>query len=253
VQYATVEEAKRAGGLRLVLTRGVPGPWGEAAKAVFRLRDVPFLPVAQSGGGENAALVEWTRHRNAPIAIYNDEAPRVRWLELVELAERLGAGPSLLPDDVHERVTAVGLTNEICGEGGLAWQGRLLMLKAGHDAQGDQVLRTPMYRDYGYTPERAATAIGRVRQVLDLLSARVAAQEQRGSDYLVGDRLSLADVYWGYFSQLIEPLPPEHNPMPEGLRKAWGVVAAALGGYDRALIRQRDRMFQRHLGLPLEF
>ena len=35
MEYLSVEEAKNRSGLRLVLTRGVPGPWGEAAKAIF--------------------------------------------------------------------------------------------------------------------------------------------------------------------------------------------------------------------------
>ena len=112
MEYQSVEAGQAASGLRLVLSAGVPGPWGEAAKAVFKLRDVPFTPVAQVGGGENPELVEWTRHRNAPIAMYNDEAPRVRWLEIVELAERLGSGASLLPEDIEDRMRMVGIVNE---------------------------------------------------------------------------------------------------------------------------------------------
>jgi len=127
MDYQDIATAQAGSGLRLVLTAGVPGPWSEAAKACFKLRDVDFMPVAQVGGGENPELVEWTRHRNAPIALYNDEAPRVRWLEIVELAERLGSGDSLLPEDINERMQVVGLVNEIAGEAGLAWFGRHLM------------------------------------------------------------------------------------------------------------------------------
>ena len=100
MEYLNVEEARNRDGLRLVLTAGVPGPFGEAAKALFRHHNVEFLPVRQVGGRDNPELVEWTRHRNAPIALYNDEAPRVRWLELIELAERLGSGPEGLYNSV---------------------------------------------------------------------------------------------------------------------------------------------------------
>ena len=172
MDYISVDEARNQTGLRLVLTQRVPGPWGEAAKALFRLRGVAYTPVAQDGGQENDALVAWTRHRNAPIALYNDEPPRVRWLEMVELAERLGRGPSLLPEDIAERVLAVGLTNEIAGESGFAWHGRLLMLRPGHQAKGDAILKTPMYRDY-YSPQQADQAVARVQTVLGLLSERL--------------------------------------------------------------------------------
>ena len=112
MKYLTVAEAQPLTGLRLALTQGVPGPWSEAAKAVFKLRNVPFTAVAQEGGGENPELVAWTKHRNAPVAMYNDESPRVRWLELVELAQRLGSGPDLLPQDINLRMQVVGLVNE---------------------------------------------------------------------------------------------------------------------------------------------
>lgn len=72
MEYLSVEEAKDKDGLRLVLTAGVPGPFGEAAKALFRHHNVEFLPVRQVGGRDNPELLEWTRHRNAPIALYND-------------------------------------------------------------------------------------------------------------------------------------------------------------------------------------
>ena len=58
MEYISVEEARTRPGLRLVLTRGVPGPWSEAAKAVFRLRDVDYVPVEQIAGGPNTELVE---------------------------------------------------------------------------------------------------------------------------------------------------------------------------------------------------
>ena len=253
MEYQSIEAGQAASGLRLVLTAGVPGPWSEAAKAIFKLRGVPFTPIAQIGGGENPALVEWTRHRNAPIALYNDESPRVRWLEIVELAERLGSGTSLLPDDIEDRMRMVGIVNEIGGESGFAWFGRHLMLAGGHKAKGDKILASPMYRDYGYGDDTIDYSLQRVQIVLDMLSHQIASQKAAGSSYLVGDSLSAADVYWAFFSQLLQSLPPEDNPMPDGLRGAWAQVARALEGYDSSLIEQRDFIFANHLTLPLEF
>jgi hypothetical protein len=53
----------------------------------------------------------------------------VRWLELLDLAERLGSGASLYPDDRDDRITMVGLINEIAGENGFAWDARLIMFE----------------------------------------------------------------------------------------------------------------------------
>lgn len=252
MEYTTVADAKHLSGLRLVLTQGVPGPWSEAAKAVMRQRGVPYTPVAQVGGQENEELVAWTGHRNAPIALYNDEAPRVRWLELVELAERIGRGPSLLPADISERMLAVGITNEIAGESGFAWFGRQLMLKPGYDAKGEAILKMPMYRDY-YSADDAEQAVTRVEAILDMLSGQIKQQQASGSQYLVGDALSCADIYWAYFSQLLDTYPPEKNPVPDFLRSSWAKVGEAIGSFDPVLIEQRDQTFDRHLELPLTF
>ncbi|MFK7912674.1 MAG: glutathione S-transferase C-terminal domain-containing protein [Pseudomonadales bacterium] len=252
MDYTTVADARAQDGLRLVLTAGVPGPWSESAKAVMRQRGVQYTPVVQTGGQENEELVAWTGHRNAPIALYNNEPPRVRWNEIVELAERLGRGPSLLPLDIHERMLAVGLTNEIAGESGFAWFGRQLMLKPGHDAKGDAILATPMYRDY-YSVADADQAITRIRSILDMLAEQIKAQRQRGSQYLVGDSLSIADIYWAYFSQLLDTYPPEQNPVPDFLRKSWSMVGQAIGAFDPVLTEQRDQTFERHLQLPFTF
>ena len=78
-EYLEVERAKTAGGLRLVLTVGVPGPWGEAAKSLFYVKKIPYVAIAQEGGATNQALREWTGFDNAPQAIYEDERPRISW------------------------------------------------------------------------------------------------------------------------------------------------------------------------------
>ncbi|MEO2172477.1 MAG: glutathione S-transferase family protein [bacterium] len=254
MKYLSVEEARNRSGLRLVLTRGVPGPWSEAAKAIFQLRNVDYVAVEQKGGGRNPELIEWTRHRNAPIALYENEAPRVRWLELLDLAERLGSGPSLVPGARSDRMFMVGLINEICGDTGLAWNARLLMLNAGYMAIGPEAaVKNPMYAEYQFEADAAESIKDKIESFLAYLADHIKAQKDKGSDHLVGNQLTAADVYWAYFSNMLEALPPEQNPMPEGLRKSWGVLAASISGYDPILIQQRDRTFANYLSLPLEF
>src|ERR1700676_1502886 len=75
-QYVEVEEAIGMSGLRVVLTPSVPGPWTEAAKAILRVKNLPYVKVRQELMGENLPLLKWTKQATAPVFIYNDERPR---------------------------------------------------------------------------------------------------------------------------------------------------------------------------------
>ena len=254
MEYLSVEQAKNHPGLRLVLTRGVPGPWSEAAKAVFGLRKVDYAAVTQVGGRDNAELIDWTGHRNAPIAILENEPPRVRWLEILDLAERLGSGPSLYPGDRSDRIQMVGLINEIAGERGFAWNARLLMLHAGAMAGGPNVVqKNPMYAEYQYDASQIEDTKVLIESFLEDFAALIKTQYDNGSRYLVGSNLTAADVYWAYFSNMLQSLPPEQNPMPDGLRQSWAVLGKSVQGWDPVLIEHRDRIFDEHLILPLSF
>ena len=258
VEYLTVSQARGLPGLRLVLSAHVPGPWGEAAKAVFAARGVAYAPVAQEVFGANEDLYAWTGHRNAPVAMLDDEPPVTGWLDLLMLAERLGQGPSLLPQRSDDRVVAVGLSAEICAPHGFGWERRLLMLGARFDAE-EPPAETPASvvaacRRYGYAAATLTAAATRMADIMTTLAAQLARQRAAGSPYLVGDRLSAADLYWACFSNMVAPLPPEDAPMPAAIRDGYGtldpVVAAAL---DPALLRHRDFVYARHIGLPLVF
>ena len=253
MEYLTVEQARDLPGLRLVLTRDVPGPWGEAAKALFRHHGVEYVPVAQVAGADNPDLVEWTRHRNAPVAVYENEAPRVRWLEILDLAERLGAGPPLVPEDRADRMLMIGLINEIAGEGGMAWNARVLMLHGAATSQGAGVRDNPMFAEYRYDPNAVEVCTAAIESFLGFLADHVKAQQGRDSHYLVGSELTAADLYWACFSNMLQPLPPEQCPMPDYLRGVWGVVAETIAGYDPVLIEQRDRILGEHVELPMRF
>ncbi|MEM6710125.1 MAG: hypothetical protein AAF648_15200, partial [Pseudomonadota bacterium] len=180
MEYLTVAEARSRDGIKLVLTRDVPGPWGEAAKAILRHHGLEFLPVAQHGGGANDELVAWTGHRNAPLLLIPGEPVRSHWLEILNAAERLGSGSSLLPKEPRERAVAVGLAHEICGEQALAWQVRLLMLDFINSNTPDSGSANPMLDAYGYPTGFAAerrAVFDRVAASLALLDERLAAQQ----------------------------------------------------------------------------
>jgi len=195
VDFVGVEEARQAGGLRVIMVGFVPSPWGEAAKGILHVERVPYI--AARMGAEMKAVVEWTGENSAPIAVYDDEAPRTGWAEILLLAERLAARPSLLPADAAQRALVIGLSHEICGEDGLGWARRLVGIDAGLRGEGGFPKQTAEYlaAKYGYRKNIGAEARHRVVDLLGMFSQRLADQKGNGSKYLVGERLSAADIY----------------------------------------------------------
>ena len=75
MDYVKPAAAQEMDGLRLALTAHAPAPYSLSARAILDHHGVAYVPVLQVGGGGNEELVAWTGHRNAPVAVYNDEAP----------------------------------------------------------------------------------------------------------------------------------------------------------------------------------
>lgn len=251
MDYQTIDAARSAEGLRLVLNSGVPGPWSEAAKALFNHHSVVFIPVAQVAGGANDDLVDWTGHRNAPVAVFDSEPPRTRWIEMLDLAERLGTGPSLLPTDRAERIEAIGWVNEMAGEGGFGWSCRHLIFDVwAEQAVGDARGSNPMFEAYRFDPALQARMLDNAKSFLEDLSLALRAGS---GEYLVGDAFTVADLYWAYFSNLLAPLPDELNPMAASSRSSYEIPGRLLAGFDTRVLDHRDCMFQHHLLTPLRF
>ena len=253
MDYVEPAAARQMDGLRLALTAHAPAPYSLSARAILDHHGVAYVPVLQVGAGGNEELVAWTGHRNAPVAVYNDEAPRVGWLEILHLAERLGDGPSLIPSDLDDRMLMVGLANELIGENGFIWNMRLVMLGlGGPERAAKERVRNPMYDQYGYSEEAAAAAADRAKAVIERLTAQLIAQRNAGSRYIVGDMLSAVDIYWVYFSQAVGTFPEARCPMPTGMRKAYEIAGSQLGELDPILVEQRDWVLAEHR-LPLDF
>jgi glutathione S-transferase len=260
MDYIGIEEAKQREGLRLVLTAGVPGPWGEAAKGIFHVKKIPYTAVAQLGGQANEALREWTGHDNAPQALYQAERPRIGISEILFLAERLEPNPALLPSEPGERARTFGLLHEIGGEMGFAWCRRLQLfhplLSLPEGAAPAPLIESVsrMAAKYGYAPEQTELADRRVVEILGLLSETLRQQRACGSDFLVGERLSAVDIYWATFAAMLEPLPPEQCAMDEMLRASYSLTEEqALAAVDPLLLQHRDRIYRDYLQLPLDF
>lgn len=253
MEYSSPSEIISAQGLRLVLVHHMPSPWGQATKAMLEYKGLAFAAAPWEGGGDNPELIAWAGNHGAPIVAWNDEAPIHRWDDILFLLERLAPQASLLPEDRAERALVLGLSHEICGQLGLAWNRRLSMfapMVASGQAPEGFVL---MAKKYGSTEEDVANADARQIDTLNALAARLKAQQAAGSEFFVGNSISAVDFYWAAFSNLFDLLPPEKCPMPEQARPMFsGMAENVRSAVDPVLIAHRDRIMASHFTLPME-
>jgi glutathione S-transferase len=245
--YISVEEAVPLSGLRVAFTEGVPGPWGVGARAILEYKNIPFAAVTQVAGEPNDALQRWTGQNSAPVAVYNEERPRASWAEIIVLAERLAPQPALIPENEDERALMFGLGHEICGEDGLGWNIRVMMMEArGRDPN------SLLIKKYD-TGEGIEHARARANAILAMLARRLEAQAARGSRTLVGNALSAVDFYWTAFSHLLRGFPETACDMPDWYRNLGALVLARLDPIPESLFEHRDRVLRDHMRCPFKF
>lgn len=252
--WVGIREARDLPGLRLVLLRGFPSPWSQAARGIIELKQVAFAKVCRADDDPPGALFEWTHQGSYPVAMYEDERPRSGWAEILLLAERLGPVPALVPADATDRALMFGLAHEILGEMGLAWCRRLIGL-APHQASRPSDPEVAAY-GYKYTsgPPDVGAAVRRVIEVLELLSRQIRRQKESGRDFLVGHDLSAVDIYWAVTANLLSPLPEDLLPLPDAVRE--GVLREAeplQDALDPILLQHQHAIHRRFLRLPVEF
>jgi glutathione S-transferase len=252
VEYVEFEAARDARGLRMVVVSGVPSPWGEAAKGILQVKQIPWTAVRLDPRSD--AMASWTGERSGPVVVYDDEAPRSGWAEILLLAEHLAPEPALLPLDPEDRALAFGLSHEICGEMGLGWARRLAAVHTGLKNEGGFPAGVAGYLGdkYGYRKEEGDYYGARVVSLLEMLSRRLHAQREVGRPYYLGTELTALDIYSATFMALFAPLSDEQCPMPAAIRGAFesidDVTAKAV---DPILLEHRDLVYAKHLELPL--
>jgi glutathione S-transferase len=249
----SIETARTLPGLRLVVLQGLPSPWSQAAKAILRVKGIAYTLVHRAADDPSGALEEWTGQASFPAAMYESERPRSGWAEILLLAERLAAEPALLPADPERRAFCFGVCHEICGEMGLGWARRLELVDAGLARTPPDPIAVWLGGKYGYSPETAAQAPRRVRELLGLLAELLGSARARGERYLLGPQLGALDLYWATFANLLSPLPPELMPMPEAMRPMFTSPDAEIHELlaKSGLLAHRDRIYREHLELPV--
>jgi len=252
-EYVSVEEAIGREGLRMVVVGGVPSPWGEAAKGLFHVKGLDWAGVRLVHDSD--ALLQWAGERTGPIAVYGSERPRPGWREILELAERLAPEPRLVPEAAGARDEVLAVAASICDRGGLNWTRRLQLVHAGLNGEPGFNPRASAYlaKKYVHDAESGAAAGARVAELLDALAAGLKARHAAGSDYVVGDALTAADVYLAAAMALFKPLRQDVCEMSPATRAAFEALdAPTAAALDPVLLAHRDMMYVRHLALPLK-
>lgn len=246
--FVEPEEAIAAKGLRIAVAGGIPSPWSEAAKGIFRIKEVPHVLVRLMPGDKK--VKQWTRSRNVPAAMYDDEPARTGWADILELGERLAPDRSLVPSAPSDRVRMFGLCHEVLGEGGLAWCGRLCTIAAGLESEGARgfpsFVAQYLAPRYGFVADRIPQARARIREALGLMDEALGSKE-----YFFG-QLSALDIYSAAVFNTFDPLPEEQCPMMPPIRAAFESMKGESGELPPRLLAHRQRMYERHLALPIE-
>jgi len=249
MRFVPLEEARTAPGWKLVVAASLPSPWSEAAKGILHVKGIDAVLVRFASS--DAAVKEWMGWHNVPVLLVPGEPIRTHWSDILEAAERAG-GPPLVPRDPDARARLFGLAHDLLGENGLVWAGRLLVIHRGLVTEGKEgfPLRVARYLapKYGHAPERIDAARDRVRSLFDRFAALV-----DGRPYALGHELTALDLYLATalapFAQMPEDLCPGIHP---AVRHAFDTAAPDLwAALPSALRAHRDRIYERHLELPV--
>jgi glutathione S-transferase len=244
MDYVPLEQVIAAKGLRLVLVKGLPSPWGQAAKTLFELKRVPFICAPQIPGDPNLDLVRWSGQGSGPVVAWEDEKPINHWLDILFLAERIAPEPRMIPESPRERAMMIGLSHEICGEGGIGWSAREMMFAPAIESGATPDSIQIMAKRYQFDMKSAKAAQSRAAGSLGLLAEQLKAQRAAGNRFFVGGGLTALDLYWTAFSVLVAPPPDSQCPIPPSFRPAFEDVAAKLKpAIDPILVEHRDAVF----------
>jgi glutathione S-transferase len=154
----------------------------------------------------------------------------------------------------------MGLIETVAGEDGLGWNARLLMIEAGFRTDGSKGFVTPVGK---YLVQRYDSArVVKQGESHDRLRQRCAEQLTaldkhlaiRGGDYFGGAAPNALDVYTAAFLVPLDDLDETKCPnIVPFARQGFAAAAEALAPLvPNSLIALRERMFQKHLGWPLE-
>jgi glutathione S-transferase len=253
LDYLPISDLIARPGLRLVLVKGFPSPWGQAAKTIFEVKGLDYAVGALEAGGDNAQVLAWAGENSAPIVAWNDEPPLNRWYDILMLAERLAPVPALVPEAPLERALMMGYAHELCGELGLGWNRRLQIFAPMLDSGQAPEPVARMGAKYRYAAADARAASERCARLIEALAAQLRTQNARGRPFFIGERLSALDLYWVAFMYLLDLPPAPQCPVDPAIRPMFELHDARIrDAIDPVLYQHRDRVSSAYFRNPME-
>ncbi len=209
-KFISLEEAaKMKKGTRITFVPGIQAIYAEALKNICHVKKIkiirvlhPFMGIdKKTGKDRQAKLYELTSQTSLPTMLHDEERPRNVWIEQLALAEEIGSSDSinLIPDNFQERVDMFGLCSIVLGEDGFVWNMRILS-------------DSPLARKYGYSDDASSRAPIKMAEIMKLIDLQLKNQEEKGSKYLIGDKISALDIYWSTISMTVLPASLEIMP-----------------------------------------
>jgi glutathione S-transferase len=252
MHYIELAEAGNQSGLKLVLTKGVPGPWGELIKAILAIKGVSYTAVAQYPGKSDKELYDLSGQTSAPV-MFDDEVCITDLKEIILTIENKYPLPQLLPADKKELSSIMQLIDLIAGNDGFAWNRRLMMFAPLVELDPPIEMIHRLAAKYGYTKEIAENAPRQILLVLDRVAKLLNLQANNQQKYIVGNELTAIDITWAVFCSMLLPLPEAVNAMPPGMRDSYTLSPELMLEVDSILIEHRDYIYKNYLTLPLDY
>ena len=256
MKYHSLDEIKSASGLRIVIVKGMPSPWSQAARAIFKYKGLDHVVGPQNPGEANEDLVAWSGQNSGPVVAYNDEPPIHRWLDILLLSERLSPDPPLLPENPEERVQVIGMTHEVSGDQGIGWWSRIAMFHPAMSGPEQPEALISLASKWGYSNAGGSQAPKEVASRLRLLSDQLARNTARGSRYFVGDHVTALDIHWAAMSILVDPLPESDMPTLPGYYPMFQIcpgIPEIKEATHSNLIDHRNDIFERYFTMPFDY
>ena len=250
LDYQSIQSIIPAEGLRLILLRGYPSPWGQAAKAMMEYKDLSFTIGAMEAGQPNEELKAWAGTDSAPVVAADSSPPISRWNDILLLLEELSPNKPLIPIDSDLRIQFWGIAHAICAEDGFGWNRRLDGI---HRAVKSGLEPGKFGEKYGYTKESGEKAENKSIQFMSYLSELLKQQREKGSSYIVGNSVSAVDFYWAAFSNLAVLQSPKACPLEDSIRERFeNVSSKVVEAFDPILLSHRDWIMSEYFKIPME-
>ena len=239
--------------------------YNEKARWALDFKGIPHVRKAPLPGAHQAVALTLTRgrHRRLPVAKLDGQRPVGDSTAIIAAAEAYQPEPPLYPSDPGERARALALEDFFDEQLGAALRayGWVHMVEDIHTSIDTLLVDHPAWHrrvmhagapamqriirsDYGATTDQADESLAKIRVAMDRLESELGS-----SDYLVGDRFSVADLTAAsLFTPVIAPSERPYAPsnVPQPLYDLRDELEARPGG------QWVHEMYQRHRGTSAE-